>query len=146
MNKSGTIVTPAGGGDHAMTRRGFVTACCVLLSAVSMFAQSRGATADPLSGTWKGEFVPHASDGVPITMELKFDGKSVVSGSVTGLPNPGEVKIGTVDRKTGALKLQLGKIGDAAVLLVLEGTVVKGTATGRISGEVTGDFTLAKRE
>ena len=128
-----------------MTRRRFVTVCCVLLSATSMFAQSRGARADPLSGTWRGELVPqNATDGIPITMELKFDGKGAVSGPVSGLPNPAEVKIGAFDPKTGALKLQLGKKGDAAVLLVLEGTVVKGTATGRVSGELTGDFKIAK--
>ena len=78
-------------------------------------------------------------------MELKFDGKSAVSGTVSGLPNPADVKAGTFDPKTGALKLQLGKQGEAAVLLVLEGTVVKGTATGRFSGEETGEFKIAKK-
>jgi hypothetical protein len=129
-----------------MTRRRFVTACCVLLSATSMFAQSRGAAADPLSGTWTGELVPRgASDPIRITMALKFDRKSAVSGTVSGLPNPGDVKTGTFDPKTGTLKLQLGKTGEGAVLLVLEGTVVKGTATGRVSGELTGDFKIAKK-
>jgi hypothetical protein len=41
-------------------------------------------------------------------MELKFDGKGKVSGGFSGLPNPGEVKAGTVSPKTGALKLELG--------------------------------------
>ena len=129
-----------------MTRRRFVTACCVLLSATSLFAQSRGATADPLSGTWAGELVrQNASDPIPVTMELTFDGKSAVTGTVSGLPNPADVKTGTFDPKTGALKLQLGKKGEGAVLLVLEGTVVKGTATGRISGQSTGDFKITKK-
>jgi hypothetical protein len=129
-----------------MTRRLFVMACCVLLSATSIVAQSRGAKAkpDPLSGTWTGELAPPG--GVAVTMELKFDGKRAVSGTISGFSNPGEVKSGTFDPKTGALKLELGKTSDSAVLLVLEGTVVKGTATGRVSGEVTGDFKLAKKK
>jgi hypothetical protein len=55
------------------------------------------------------------------------------------------VKAGTFDPKTGALKLQLGKQGEDAVLIVLEGSVVKGTATGRITGELTGEFKLSKK-
>lgn len=129
-----------------MTRRYFVTACCVLVFATSTFAQSRGATRDPLSGTWTGELVAqNESNPISITMQLKFDRKSAVSGTFTGFPSPGDVKAGTFDPKTGALKLELGKTGESAVLLVLEGTVVKGTATGKFTGERSGDFKLTKK-
>jgi hypothetical protein len=134
-------------GENVMTRRWFVMACCVLVSATSMLAQSRGtkAKADPLSGTWTGALVlADASRTLPITMELKFDG-SVVSGTVSGLPNPADVKAGTFDPKKGALKLRLGKKGDGAVLLVLEGTVAKDTATGRFSGDESGEFKITKK-
>ena len=100
-----------------MTRRGFVTACCVLLSATSMFAQSRRKRRircpepGPESCFGRARLIP------PVTMELKFDGKSAVTGTVSGLPSPADVKTGTFDPKTGALKLQLGKKGEAAVLL-----------------------------
>ena len=129
-----------------MTRRGFAAACCVLLFAISASAQS-GAKADPVSGTWKGELnVPMAPDPVAVIFELKFDGKSKVSGSFTGLPSPGDVKIGTFDPKTGALKLQLGKTDDSAVLIILEGTLDKGVATGKASGEGgDGTFKLARK-
>lgn len=132
-----------------MTRRGLVMACCLLLSATSMFAQAPGAkaTADPISGTWTGELVREgASEPRPITMELKFDGKSAVSGTVSGLPNPADVKAGTFDPKTGTLKLQLGKKGESEVLLILDGAVAKSTATGRVSGDGgTGTFKIAKK-
>jgi hypothetical protein len=131
-----------------MTRRLFaVTACCVLLSTASMLAQARGAKADPVSGTWKGELdVPNAPAPVAITMELKFDGKTAVTGTFSGLPNPGEVKRGTFNSKTGALKLELGKKGGSEVLLVLDGTAVKGTASGNVTGEGgTGKFKIAKK-
>jgi hypothetical protein len=130
-----------------MTSRMLVLACCVLFSATSMVAQSRGAHADPVSGTWKGQLdVPNAPAPVAITMELKFDGKSAVTGTFAGLPNPGDVKTGTFNAKTGTLKLELGKTGNGAVLLTLEGTVVKGTATGRVNGEGgTGEFKIVKK-
>jgi hypothetical protein len=130
-----------------MTSRVLVLACYVLFSATSMFAQSRGAQVDPLTGTWTGELNPsNAPRPVAITMELKFDGKSAVTGTFSGLPSPGDVKAGTFNPKTGALKLELGKTGDSEVRLTLEGTVAKGAATGRLSGEAgAGDFKIAKK-
>lgn len=47
---------------------------------------------------------------------------------------------------TGTLMLQLGKAGDPAVFLVLEGTVAKDIATGTIAGDMGGGtFTLTKK-
>ena len=134
--------------EIVMTRRWFVIACCILVSATAMSAQSQGgkAKADPLSGTWTGEILPANGGRISITMELKFDGKRAVSGTFSGLPNPGDVKAGTFDPKTGALKLQLGKQSEDAVLIVFDGTVVKGTtASGRVTGEVTGEFKISKK-
>lgn len=132
-----------------MTRRQIIVACSVLLSATSLFAQAGGAkaSADPITGTWTGTLLIQQSEPrtVPITMELKFDGKSAVSGTFTGLPTPGDVKTGTFDPKKGTLKLQLGKTGEAAVLLVLEGAVVKDTATGQFKGDHSGEFKLTKK-
>ena len=132
-----------------MTSRPIVMACCVLLSATTMFAQTRNAKAktDPISGTWTGTLaLKGASRTIPITMELKFDGKSAVSGILSGMPNPADVKAGTFDPKTAALKLHVGKKGAEAVLLVLDGTVVKDTATGHFTGEESGEFTMTKKD
>jgi len=119
----------------------------VLVFATPTLAQSRGGKPDPISGTWTGHLnVPMAPEPVSITMELKFDGKSKVSGTFTGLPRPGDLKAGTFDPKTGALKLDLGKTGGPEVLIVLEGSVVKGVATGKVTGEAgNGDFKIAKK-
>lgn len=119
----------------------FLSACCVLLSAESLAAQS----ADPISGTWTGVMGPGPTPQFPVTLELKFDGKTAVTGTLAGLPSPGEVKTGTFDPQTGALKLELGETGNAAVLLILEGTVVLGSATGRGSADnQTGTFKIMK--
>jgi hypothetical protein len=133
-----------------MTRKRFVLACSVLsvlLVTPSLLAQSQSGKPkpDPITGTWTGALVRQGGSAIPVTMELKFDGKSAVTGTVSGLPNPADVKTGSFDPKTGALKLQLGRQGDSAVLLVLEGTVVKGTATGRFSGDESGEFKIAKK-
>jgi hypothetical protein len=130
-----------------MTRRWLIVTACVLITATSVFAQSRGAQTDPITGTWTGELAPQAAPrSIPVTMELKFDGKKAVSGTVDGMPSPADVKNGTFEPKSGALKLELGKKGESAVLLVLEGTVVKGTATGKVTGEGGGgDFKITKK-
>jgi len=132
-----------------MTPKPIVMACCVLLSATTMFAQTGNAKAkaDPISGTWTGTLVlEDASRTIPVTMELKFDGKGGVSGTVSGMPNPADVKKGTFDPKTATLKLQVGKKGDEAVLLVLDGTVVKDTVTGHFTGEKSGEFKITKKD
>jgi len=116
----------------------------VLLAASSVLAQSRGAKTDPISGTWTGELIINRSR--PITLQLKFDGNRNVTGTLTGMQNPGDVKAGSFDPKTGALKLELGMQGDAAVRLVFEGKVVKGQAAGTVTGEDTGEFKIAKKE
>ena len=101
---------------------------------------------DPISGTWSGTLTPNgAASGVQVTFVLKFDGKTAVTGTFTGLPNPGNVKTGTFDSKTGKLKLQLGKTNEPSVLLILDGIVAKGVARGQVSGEMSGEFKLEKK-
>jgi DinB family protein len=127
-----------------MKCRCLLTACCVLSSSVWIFAQAGATPADPISGTWTGDIGLDLTNRKPITMVLKFDGKTAVSGTFTGLPEPGEVKTGTFDPKTGALKLGLGITGEGAVRLVFDGTAIRGTATGRVTGDNnTGSFFIA---
>ena len=129
-----------------MIRRLPLTLCCALLYLPVAAAQTRGAAADTISGTWKGELNVPDSRPVAITLALKFDGKSAVTGTFSGLPRPGNVKRGTFNAKTGALKLELGRADAAAVLIVLDGAVTKTTATGKMTGEPgAGTFTLTKQ-
>ena len=116
-----------------------------LAGGTSLGAQARGAKADPLSGTWTGELTAGERDR-SIILILKFDGKTRVTGTFTGMPKPGDVKSGTFDAKTGALKLDLGIEGDSAVRLTFEGTVAKDKASGRVSGEASGEFKLSKAD
>ncbi len=129
-----------------MKPRSLLLVCFILFPAVSLFAQSSGASTDPITGTWTGHMGPGATPRFSITLNLTFDGKGDVSGTLEGLPNPGEIKGGTFDPQTGALKLQAAPKGDSTVRLVLEGTVVLGAATGRVSGDnQTGVFSITKK-
>jgi uncharacterized damage-inducible protein DinB len=129
-----------------MKLRSLLPVCFVLLFAVSLFAQTPGSAADPISGTWAGYLGPGATPQFAITMELKFDGKAAVSGTFVGLTTPGEIKLGTFDPQTGALKLQAAPQDDSEIRLVLEGIVVLGTATGRASGDnQIGTFKITKK-
>jgi DinB superfamily len=129
-----------------MKLKSLLLACFVILSAVSIFAQSGGTAVDPISGVWTGDLGPNADTRFPLRLELKFDGKAAISGAITGLPLPGEIKVGTFDPKTGALKLEVEVKGDGAIRqVVLEGTVVSGAATGRVSSaNQTGNFKITK--
>jgi len=132
-----------------MTVKAFSIACWILVlgsAAGWASAQSGAPASDPISGTWTGEFALDGGESVSVTFQLKYDGKGAVSGSFTGLPIPGEVKTGTFDSATGALKLELSKQGESVVRLILDGTVANGAASGRITGEGTGKFTLVKKE
>jgi hypothetical protein len=114
----------------------------LLLSSVASFAQS-----DSIAGAWGGELKPaNSSRPIALTLDLKVDGKGAITGTATGFPDPAEVKTGTFDSKTGALKLQLGKKGEAAVQITLEGTVAKEAVSGTFSGGGrTGTFKLTRK-
>lgn len=125
-----------------MRSRFVAFALCALVSAAPLLAQR---ATEALSGTWTGH-LNGDGESRAVTMELTFDDKNKVTGRFTGLPRPGDVKEGSFDPKTGALKLALGIEGESTVRITLDGKVEGTKATGRISGEATGDFTLAKKE
>lgn len=129
-----------------MKLKSLLLVCVVLSSTVTLCAQSSGTAAELLSGTWTGDMGPSAANRFPLKLELKFDGQAAVSGTVTGPPLPGEIKSGSFDPKTGALKLEVDVKGDGAVSrFVFEGTVVSGMATGRVNGDSqTGNFKITK--
>src|SRR5262245_12376081 len=99
-------------GEKSMKLKCMLFVCFVLVSAVSGFAQSTGVAADSIAGKWIGYMGPGATPQYAITLDLTFDGKSAVSGTLSGLPSPGEIKSGIFDPQTGALKLEAAPKGD----------------------------------
>lgn len=126
-----------------MTRAGLRwIVCCVISSTLSLAAQSPGA--DPISGTWTGSMGPNETDRHPIKVELKFDGTSI-TGLITGPPYPGEIKSGTFDPKTGALKLDVTVKDEDSTRVLFQGTLKEGAVTGRVEmPNQSGTFTITK--
>jgi DinB family protein len=124
-----------------MTLKTLIAASCVWAIAASASAQT---SADPVSGTWTGQMGQDGNVMAPIAMTMKFDGKNI-TGTVTGPPHPADIKTGTYDPHNGALKLNIVVQDDSSTPVVFDGTLVGGTAMGRvILPNQTGHFKVEK--
>lgn len=127
-----------------MKFRRLLLAWCALMIAPSLLAQQPADVAERIAGTWIGQMGQNDTVLAPITVELKFDG-TAISGSITGPPNPAEITGGTFDPQTGALRLDVVVKDTANTRVVFEGTVMQGTATGRVKvGDQLGHFKITK--
>ncbi|MEX2283936.1 MAG: DinB family protein [Gemmatimonadota bacterium] len=122
-----------------------LVALSFVLTAASVRAQTANAAGDPISGTWTGDIGLDEESRTPITMQLRFDGSSVVAGTIAG-PGQAEIKSGTFDPRTGAFKLEIDVQDDTRPRrFVFEGIAVKGMATGRVnSNNQTGTFRFTR--
>lgn len=111
----------------------------VLATAVSAFAQ------DPITGTWRADLRPNAGGSRSASFDLTYDGKTSVTGAISGMPSRGEVKTGTYDPVKKAMKLEIGPQGQGA-MLTLSGTVVDGMMTGTVIGADGTDGTFLLRK
>jgi hypothetical protein len=124
-------------------RKLFVTglALGLALSALA-YAQS----SDAVSGTWKGDWGPSASDRNQVTVDLKYDGKAL-TGTVNPGPNAVALKKATYDAKTNAVHFEADAKGrsGAEIHYVVEGKVDGKTMTGSWSHDQRkGDFKITK--
>jgi len=67
----------------------YVCTACLLTCAAAVYAQRQSA-ADPLTGTWTGDWGPTPTHRNAVTVQLKWDGK-VLAGTVN--PGPNAVKL-----------------------------------------------------
>jgi hypothetical protein len=121
-----------------------------LAVAIPMLAQQKNA-ADPISGTWTGDWGPNAGDRNTVTVDMKSDGKAV-TGTVhsVNFQRPDvPLQKSTFDAKTGAIHMEAevpGQRGAAPVHFVIDGKVDKGTMSGSWNhGNSKGDFKLTKK-
>ena len=123
-----------------MKATGPLLAWCALVAASPLWPQGAQPAPDPITGTWSGQ-----PPGV--VFELQFDGKHKVSGKVT--PQPGLIKKGTFDRKTGVLKLEGDGWGPdgSPCRFVIEGKVddAKATGTEACGNKKVADFSVTKQ-
>jgi len=121
--------------------------CFFLCLALSVSAAGTRASADPLSGTWTGDWGPSPTHRNQVTVELKWDGKTL-----SGTVNPSTDKIAlqkcTFDSKTGAIHMEADAKSrrGADVHYVIDGKVENNTMTGSWNHDARkGDFKLTKQ-
>jgi hypothetical protein len=102
--------------------------------------------ADPLSGTWTGDWGPSKADRNDVRLELKWDGSAL-----TGTINPGDkaipIKNASYDPATKTVKMEAEATGRAGtpVHYVIEGKVDGTSMTGTWKHETrNGDFSVSK--
>src|SRR5881296_1178604 len=99
--------------------------------------------ADPLTGTWKGDWGPSATDRNEVTLELKWNGKTL-----TGTVNPGPDAI-PIDKasfgpKSMKIHLEVTKTSPNFVYIV-DGVIEKDKMTGSWSRpNRKGDFQMTR--
>ena len=117
----------------------FVLACiCVI---------PLNAADDPLSGTWTGDWGPSPSDRNQVTVELKWDGKSL-TGTVNPGPSAVELKNATFDPKTGAVHFEADATSrrGGQIHYMIDGKVEGRTMTGTWNHDNRkGDFKITKK-
>jgi hypothetical protein len=117
-----------------------LVACLVI--ALPLLAQ------DPLSGTWAGDWGPSAAHRNDVTVQLKWDGKTL-TGTVNPGPNAVTLQKSTFDSKTGAVHLEADSknmMGTGMVHFIIEGKVAGNTMTGSWDhGDSKGDFKITKK-
>jgi len=119
-------------------------AACLAISA-PVFAQKAGA--DPLSGTWVGDWGPSTWDRNQVTVDLKWDGKDL-----TGTVNPGPNAVllikATFDPQKNAVHFEAdtkNRRGNP-IHYVIDGKVENGVMTGTWNhDDRKGDFKITKK-
>jgi len=124
-----------------------ILACLAI--AIPMMAQRGGAAADPVSGSWTGDWGPSAQDRNSITVDLKLEGKTLTGTVKSVRPARPDVALtkstfdaGKVHMEANVMNPQTG----AAVHYVIDGTVANGMMTGSWNHDSSkGDFKLTKK-
>ena len=123
-----------------------VKALCLLCGFVCLaMVGSALAQSDPLTGTWAGDWGPSATHRNQVTVELKWDGKTL-SGSV----NSGAITLQkcTFDSATGKIHLEADAKDHRGneIHYVIDGKLEGGTLTGSWDhGARKGDFKITKK-
>jgi hypothetical protein len=119
---------------------------CLALS-IAVFGQAKKA-ADPLSGTWTGDWGPSAADRNQVTVEFHFDGKAL-TGKVNPGPNEVALQKASFDPATSTIKMEAeakNPRGGAMVRYMIEGKLANNTMTGSWNHDNRkGDFKITKK-
>lgn len=122
---------------------------CIAI-ALPLFAQQKtAAPADPLSGTWTGDWGPSANDRNQVVVDLKWDGKALTG--VVKTANRPEVSLSkaTYDAATQTVKMEAeakNTRSGAAIKYMIDAKVAGTSMSGSWNHDaVKGDFKLTKK-
>lgn len=116
---------------------------CLALPAAGL-AQGKAA-ADPISGSWSGDWGPSPGDRNQVTVDLKWDGKAL-TGTVNPGPNAVQISKATFDPKTGVVHMEADVKRGTTIHYVIDGKVEKNTMSGSWNHDNRkGDFRITKK-
>jgi hypothetical protein len=125
-----------------------------LAIAVPMLSQGKGAAAaDPVSGSWSGDWGPNERDRNQVTLDLKFDAATkAVTGTVKST-QPARADVALTKASYDAATQKVTMEAEArnprsgqTVKYVIEGTMAGTSMSGSWSHDaVKGDFKLTKK-
>lgn len=123
---------------------------CVAI-ALPMIAQQKSAAADPLSGTWTGDWGPSAADRNQVSVDLKLDAGAVTGTVHSVTPKRDDVAISKGTYTAAGNKVHLeaeakNPRSGQTVKYIIEGTLAGTSMTGSWNHDATkGDFKLTKK-
>jgi hypothetical protein len=121
---------------------------CLVIAAPAVAQQQRGAAADPLTGTWAGDWGPNASDRNQVTVDLKWDGKALTGVVKTANRQETTLQKSTFDPATGTVRMMTTATarGGATVTYTIEGKLANNVMTGSWNHDaVKGDFRITRK-
>ncbi len=130
-----------------MSMKSICLVSLVVLLVVVPAAFTQKAGADPVSGTWVGDWGPSPQDRNQVTLDLKLSGTNL-TGTVNPGPNAVEIQKGTYDPKTGSVHIELDAKSrrGTPIHYVVDGKVESGTMTGSWNHDNRkGDFKITKK-
>jgi hypothetical protein len=130
-----------------MRRKMLCLVCVFICFAIEASGAAKPMGADPLSGTWTGDWGPSPADRNSVTVELKWDGK-VLTGTVNPGPNAVALQKCTFDPKTGAVHMEADAKGRRGndIHYLIDGKVENDTMTGSWNHDNRkGDFKITKK-
>ena len=132
-------------------RRTIILVCAMacLAVAIPVVAQRGTAAADPISGTWTGDWGPSTTDRNMVTVELKLEGKTVTGTVKSTQPVRPDVALSKSTFDAGKVHLEANATnprGGAAVHYIIDGNLANGVMTGSWNHDSSkGDFKLTKK-
>jgi len=139
-----------------LMRARIVAVICLLAclaSTIPMVGQQRGpVTPDVLSGEWTGDWGPTPTDRNMVSVDLKWDGKTTLTGTVKSIqPSRPDVTLvkSTLTWATNTVHMEADSAspsGGAPVHFIIDGKLANGMMTGSWNHDTTkGDFKLSRK-